>query len=373
MRHDSKTIFRFALALMCLIISSANAEEMIQERQPQKIHRVVAIDDVCAWPNLTKMPDDRLVATLFNQPCHGSCAGDVDCWESLDGTTWKFLGRPAPHEPETNRMNVAAGLAANGDLIVLSSGWSGVQTLGVSKSPTLPRNVLDVWVCRSTDGGKTWSHTATFASAPEGYHPLIPFGDIQIAEDGTLRVAAYSTMIGVPHGSPDSALKSGVWMVRSDDDGRNWTRMPEIAKGGNETSLLCLGHQKWLAAVRTVQSTMDLYRSGDDGKTWTKQGPLSGLQELNGHLLKLKDGRLLYTYGNRVPGKNGVLAKFSPDDGEHWSAPLRLVDVLPFDCGYPSSAQLADGNIVTIWYAMKSKDHPRYHMGAATWTPTTRE
>jgi len=360
---------RLTLLAACLLCSAVTA----QERQPAGIQRVLAVDHVCAWPNLTKGSDGHFIATIFNQPCHASCTGDVDCWSSPDGLTWSFLGKPAPHAPETNRMNVAAGLAANGDLIVLASGWSGVHAIGVTASPVSARSVLNCWVCRSPDGGRTWTQSESFAAAPDGYHPLIPFGDLQVALNGSLCATAYSTMTDAPQGSPESRTKAGVWFIRSDDHGKSWNISSQIAQGGNETSILQLSHQKWLAAVRTVDSTMDLYRSDDDGQNWRKQGPLSGLQELNGHLLRLQNGQLLYTYGNRVPGKNGVLARLSSDDGMTWSESIRIVDVLPFDCGYPSSSQRDDGKIVTIWYAQKTIEHPRYHMGAAVWTPPTVE
>ena len=45
----------------------------------------IAIDNVCAWPNLTRTPDGTIVATIFNQPCHGKWEGDVECWASEDG------------------------------------------------------------------------------------------------------------------------------------------------------------------------------------------------------------------------------------------------------------------------------------------------
>jgi hypothetical protein len=47
--------------------------------------------------------------------------GDVDCWANADGVKWEKRGTPAPHEPNTDRMNHAAGLANSGDLVVLCS------------------------------------------------------------------------------------------------------------------------------------------------------------------------------------------------------------------------------------------------------------
>ena len=57
----------------------------------------VAIQGVCAWPNLQKLPDGTIIATIFNQPCHGLWSGDVECWASTDeGRTWQLRGVPAP-------------------------------------------------------------------------------------------------------------------------------------------------------------------------------------------------------------------------------------------------------------------------------------
>ena len=90
-----------------------------------------AIQGVCAWPNLQRLSDGTLVATIFNQPCHGEWEGDLDCYASKDdGKTWKFHGRPGPHDPRTNRMNCGAGVAGNGDMVVLVSGWSNRESIG---------------------------------------------------------------------------------------------------------------------------------------------------------------------------------------------------------------------------------------------------
>ena len=116
------------------------------------MERFIAIDNVCAWPNLTLMPDNSIVATIFNQPTHEGWEGDVECWMSLDGALWELHGVPAPHEPGTNRMNVAAGLALDDALIVIASGWRPKAPQG-EEPPAGPRKVLTPWVCRSTDGG----------------------------------------------------------------------------------------------------------------------------------------------------------------------------------------------------------------------------
>ena len=83
------------------------------------MERYIAIDNVCAWPNLTLLPNGEIIATIFNHPEHAAVAGtNVECWASEnDGRLWKFRGTPdSPPEGES-RVNQAAGLDGDGALI----------------------------------------------------------------------------------------------------------------------------------------------------------------------------------------------------------------------------------------------------------------
>jgi hypothetical protein len=85
--------------------------------------------------------------------------------------------------------------------------------------------------------------------------------------------------------------------------------------------------------------------------------------------MKLADGRILLTFGNRNWGNFGVDARLSEDNGEIWSPPFRLASC-PFpDCGYPSNVQLPDGSVVTAYYTQVSEDY-HYEMRVARWNPS---
>jgi hypothetical protein len=57
------------------------------------MERYIAIDNVCAWPNLTVLPDDMLAVTIYNRPVHGRWHGDVEVWVSTDdGRVWTEAG-----------------------------------------------------------------------------------------------------------------------------------------------------------------------------------------------------------------------------------------------------------------------------------------
>jgi hypothetical protein len=140
---------------------------------PAGIQRFVAVDNVCAWPQLTLLRDGTIAAILHNQPAHGQREGDVECWVSESGEFWRKAGTPTQHEPNAIRMNHAAGLAKNGDLLVLCSGWTNEKQPQRPKQAAFRDDILRSWVCRSSDGGRTWSVLKEFPAALPGWTEFI--------------------------------------------------------------------------------------------------------------------------------------------------------------------------------------------------------
>jgi len=319
------------------------------------MERYIAIDNVCAWPNLTWLPDGTIITTIFNQPCHGLCEGDVECWASEDGgRVWRLRGTPAVHEPGTNRMNVAAGLAANGDMIVLASGWSHRPPVGQSAGHGAPAHPLLPWVCRSTDGGRSWQHAGTL-SAPAGQEHAIPFGDIIQLADGCLGVSLYAG--------------GGAFFYASADDGNSWQHRSTIRGDGlTETTLLTLPDGHVLACARTEgDQHLELFRSTDHGASWQQEQVLSQGSQHPAGLLNLPDGRVLLTYGDRRQDHWGIEVRVSNDAGHSWNPPLRVVELEGGDLGYPATVPGHDETLVTAWYCHGVAAHQRYHMGVAIW------
>jgi hypothetical protein len=86
------------------------------------------------------------------------------------------------------------------------------------------------------------------------------------------------------------------------------------------------------------------------------------------HLLKLSDGRVLLTYGNRIPDNRGVDVRTSSDGGRTWSAPQRLIALDTGDCGYPEAVELPGKRVIVAYYADGIPQHQRYHMGVLNLT-----
>lgn len=356
------------VGLVGLILETGQAVETKTppvETRPGELRSVVAVKGVCAWPNLTLMPDGSILAVFHNGGSHGSREADVDCYASKDGLTWEKRSTVTRHAPNTNRMNHAAGLAKNGDLIVLCSGWSNVKQPQRPKQAAFRDDILRPWVMRSADGGRTWEKREEFPSVEAGWTNHIPFGDIWQGADGALHTSTYQGKYVDP--TVNTRTKNWrSWHFRSDDDGWTWKAVSIIGPQHNETDIFPLGAGKWLAAAR--YRGVDLIRSEDNGATWSEARAVTAANEINGHLSRLKDGRLLLSYGVRIDGRRGVCAKLSQDEGKTWGAVLRIADAEDkADCGYPSSVQLENGKIVTAWYARKTPDYDGYHMGASVW------
>ena len=346
----------------------------------------VAVDNVCAWPNLALLPNGEVAAALYNKPSHGFGCGDIELWVSEDGgRMWRYRSTISDHSdhPEHVRMNHAVGLNMRGEIVVLASGYSAGRDL--------PH--LDVQVCVSQDQGNRWERSSWDAPCETGN---VPFGDIVCQPDGALVAALYGTVYA-DNGTGERA----VYSHRSTDHGHTWGEPKLIAATRGETALVRLRSGKWLAAARMDYSpyALVLFASPNDALDWQEIGPITLPAQQPGHLLELRDGRILLTYGSRAINLYGVGARISEDEGASWSIARPLVNVPgPTDCGYPSSVELEDGTIVTAYYAgareMGYTDpgdegygdpekglgarakmpygfpwHQRYHMGVCRWRP----
>jgi hypothetical protein len=220
------------------------------------------------------------------------------------------------------------------------------------------RRALGVWMTRSVDGGLTWSSRYDCQVSS-------PHGPIQLT-DGRLLYAGKRLWGARPR----------VGVVESTDDGVTWNWLSELpTREGDspdqyhELHAVDAGAGRVVLQIRNHNSankgeTLQA-ESDDGGRTWTTPHAI-GVWGLPSHLLRLDDGRLLMTYGHRRQ-PYGNQARVSDDQGRSWSEPAVISgDGHSGDLGYPSTVQLQDGSLLTVWYELM-KGSPNAVLRQARW------
>lgn len=217
---------------------------------------------------------------------------------------------------------------------------------------------LGEWMLRSTDGGISWS-------APYATMVNSPHGPLQLA-DGRLLYPGKELWT--------QAQRIGV--CESTDDGQNWRWLSGIpirpgdhVEGYHELHGVETADGRIIVQIRNENKnscgeTLQT-QSNDGGKSWSVPRTI-GVWGLPSHVLRLRNDNLLMTYGyRRVPFGNQ--ARLSTDHGRTWSEPLTISDDGPGgDLGYPSTVELTDGTLLSVWYEVR-KGSSRAVLRQARW------
>ena len=266
--------------------------------------------------------------------------------------------------------NPAFGQAQDGTLVV--GFWRTARYDDQGRyNDRLTNKPVSTWVTRSTDGGKTWSKAAEIDVSDIGYGS--PYGKMLTLPDGSMLMNVYGQGVRKAGGKEDAAGDFS-YLYRSTDQGKTWKRYACAGrKRFNETGLLRLASGTLLAAMRTADAQeVWLARSEDEGKTWSEPVKVTPPSVHPADLCLLPDGRVLLVTGYRA-GPYGVRGLTADAAGKfEWQRHFILVnDATNGDCGYPSSVVLKDGRVLTVYYAVGSREHPewRVHCGAVAYRP----
>lgn len=200
---------------------------------------------------------------------------------------------------------------------------------------------LGCYMLRSVDGGLTWgARYRVPVSSPHGPVALtdgrVLYAGKALWEDGRVGICE----------STDDGI-SWQWLAtitpREGDNPKEYHELHAVEAADGR--LICqLRNHNNPNNRETLQC-----ESRDGGRTWTVPRSI-GVWGLPSHLLRLKDNRLLMSYGYRRR-PFGVQVRVSEDHGSSWGEPITLTDDgISGDLGYPSTVQCADGSLVTVWY-----------------------
>ncbi len=120
---------------------------------------------------------------------------------------------------------------------------------------------------------------------------------------------------------------------------------------GENRELFDGGEEKLFTVFQSV--------SDDGGKSWSEPEML--LENDGGappHLFMLSSGVLISTYGRRKQ-PYGIMLMVSTDNGKTWKKDIRIYEnTASDDIGYPTTVELPDGNLITVFYATESEEKP---------------
>jgi len=327
------------------------------------------------WPTLTRRKNGELILVWSGgRELHVCPFGQVHLMRSSDnGETWSFP-RTVIDGPIDDR---DAGVleTAKGTLLVTTftslayepglmaakvkaeqgkATWDEAKlTRWLAAHNRIPaeqrQQQLGNWMIRSTDDGLTWS---------ERYRvPLnSPHGPIQL-KDGRILYAGKALW----------TEEGRIGVAASEDDGETWkwlatipTRKGDDHKQYHELHAVETPSGRIIAQIRnhnTQTSGETLQSHSDDGgKTWSVP-KTTGVWGYPSHLLRLRDGRILMSHGHRR-GPIGNQARLSEDDGHTWSGPLLISsDAKSSDLGYPTTVELDDNSLITVWYERRPESH----------------
>jgi predicted neuraminidase len=211
----------------------------------------------------------------------------------------------------------------------------------------------------SNDDGKTWSAPETLPAGLYGPIRAKPF----VMADGTI----------VSGTSVESYRNWAVWIERSEDHGKTWTKIgpitipanlygetvnskiPKEVPGSNswaytegiiQPSVVSLGGKRLRLYARSTarMGKICVADSNDGGKTWTQARPID-LPNPNSGLdaLTLKDGRTVLIYNHTNSGRTPLNLAVSRD-GENFKM-FSVLEDEPGEFSYPNVIQDKNGDL----------------------------
>ncbi len=207
------------------------------------------------------------------------------------------------------------------------------------------------YICRSSDGGKTWSDPQMIFSPDETAHPVSTTCRISRMHDGSLVGLAClfdrtRTDAGLSNPSTDGFVRTEMVLTRSTDGGRTWSIAqaitPAIPWRHFETCspVIPVTATRWLAPT-SLWPDWDgrcplgahkavAFVSDDAGNTWPKvidvmDGTADRTSGWEQKQVRLSDGRLMaicwrFDFRSKQNRVNGYA--FSTDDGQTYGKPL---------------------------------------------------
>lgn len=337
------------LALLCLLTSLAHAQESPRQSASPAMEQDVFFERCLFAPGDYGSTNWRIPAILCLDDgslliaCDRRKYNESDLPEDIDivtsrstdgGHTWST---PITLAKGTGRKHgygdAALVQCANGDIICAFAGCNGYFQ-------STENDPIRTYICRSSDGGRTWGEIEEVTFQLWGSQAIHPSGKDYRAcffsSGNGLRLRrgphAGRIMFAVPMLRKDQYISDN-YVVYSDDNGQTWQVSGLAYNGGDEAKLIELTDGRILLSTR--QNGARGYNHSDDGgTTWGVQGRWTEMttNACNGDLLRVMStdagdsiNLLMHSIPNSMERTN-VSIFFSRDEGRSWEHPQLLYD-----------------------------------------------
>lgn len=322
------------------------------------------------WPTVARLDDGTLVVASSGLRSEHECpyGKTVLNFSQDDGQTWsppRVINDSPLDDRDAGILHLGGGrLLVTWFISATRMHWTGVREwLSAEEEADWQKTIsawtddmlsqwLGSWILLSDDRGATWSE-------PVRSPVSTPCGPGLLANGDLLYLGKDAREMGEGY----------ILAARSRDGGRSWTVEGTVplfpgtaAANYHEPHVVELADGRLLGMIRVenceqcrledlglVNFSLMQTESLDGGKTWSVPQAL-GFHGSPPHLLRHSSGALVCVYGYRQEGF-GQRAMLSYDQGATWEHDWVLrKDGIDFDLGYPSSVELGDGSILTVYY-----------------------
>jgi len=350
-----------------------------------------------AWSTAARIPDGRIACVSSGFRVQHVCPfgkGAV-VYSSDEGKSWS--------EPEvlvsTALDDRDFGIAASGNRVIVTFYNHSVEFMRGENAKErgkfkkfceahldaideeTAKNDLGCYYILSEDGGKTYSR-------PRRVHVACPHGPA-VLPNGRFLYVGSAYCFKEPTLEDQRKNEPGIvqcWIENEKGEFEYVSSIPEVDPEigkNNETHTVVLPSGKIISHIRIhrfdpgngalgwKECTIYQSESLDGGKTFSAPHPvLPPMAGAPAHILRLKDGTLVSTYGARdyidESKKGAICALVSRDDGESWDTVAIVPTSHAWDHGYPSTVELEDGTLLTAYYDQENDGNAI--IKAVTWS-----
>lgn len=221
----------------------------------------------------------------------------------------------------------------------------------------------------SEDYGKSWGEPIkSVVSAPHGVVKTISGRLLYLGTEFNAHPSRYDKAFSAEGDNVPPEDRERIFLYESFDDGLTWKKISKLPLDEtascfklHEPHIVELPSGELIAAIRAEDEAsvgkFSIYfmSSTDGGKTWSRPWAFDRIGSPP-HLLLRKDGSVVVTYGRRA-APFGIRASISYDGCRTFGEECILSETHCGDLGYPATAELADGSLVTVYYQPYEKDN----------------